>query len=87
MSKTPNKPIEHETRGYIIDEDNDFALKDISRAMNALALVFDESEHDVIEINGGDIASIFRVFSRSTKSIYDQADFANSAMVRARHLN
>lgn len=74
-------------RGYIIDEDDDYALQDLARAMGAVAMMLDDRENDMMELTGGDLASLLRIFGRCAQNIHDKADFANQANVKPRHLN
>lgn len=50
--------------GYVIDETNEYALRDISLALNELAIQFDRA--DIEDVSGGGLAALLRVFARAT---------------------
>ncbi|MGK2285084.1 hypothetical protein [Pedomonas sp. V897] len=76
-----------ETRGYIITEDADLALKDVAQGLSAIAQIMDEHGANVVDLTGADFAAIFRTFSRQAKAIYDDAAFANKVVARSRDLH
>lgn len=76
-----------ETRGYIITEDADLALKDVALGLDALASLCEERTGDMPEIPPSQWAGLIRTFSRQAKAIYDDAAFANRASATKRDLH
>lgn len=80
----PDFSAQFRTRGYIISEDNDFALRDVANALEAVGMLCEERQDDVPEMSRAMWGGLFRTFSRQVKAIHDQAAFANEAMARKR---
>lgn len=78
---------ESETRGYVITEDADFALKDVALGLDALAMLCEDRTGDMPDIPPDHWGGLLRTFSRQAKAIYDHATWANKAAVRPRDLN
>ena len=86
----PASPVaasQFKTRGYIITEDNDLALKDLGQALDAVATLCDERQDDLPEIPGEMWGALFRTFARQAQAIHRDAAFSNSAMAAPRDLN
>lgn len=87
MARVASKPdisAQFRTRGYIINEDNDFALGEIATAMIAMGSICEAAGHTMPELNGFDYAAIFRSFGRQIQHIHDAAPFTGEAMARKR---
>ena len=77
---------EVKTRGYVINEDGDYALRDLSLALDAVAELI-EGTGEKAEIPEGHLGALLRVFSRQAKAIAAEALFANHVMARPRSVN
>lgn len=83
-------PDEVESRGFIMDEDSEWALRDAKNGLAAVATLFDgytSEQVDPPEIPGCDMAALFRTFERSLAWVLDGQVFANQARVRTSGLN
>lgn len=81
-----HKAAEIETRGYVISEDSDHALKDLALALNAVGDLI-EAGGELHEVPEGHLGALFRTFARQVKAIHETAPFANRAMARPRSIN
>lgn len=80
----PDVAAQFRTRGYVITEDADLALKDLSEGLDAIATLVEERQGDVPEMSREMWAGLIRTFSRQAKSIRGEASYANEAMARTR---
>lgn len=80
------KAAETATRGYVISEDNDYALKDLALALYSMGEII-EGCGELPELPEANWGALFRTFGRQAKAIHETAAFANSAMARPRGLH
>lgn len=80
------KAAEFATRGYVITEDNDLALKDLALALDAVGEIT-EGGAELPEVTAASWGALFRTFARQAKAIHETAAFANEAMARPRGLH
>lgn len=73
-----------EMGGYLITEDNDLALKDLSNALEAVATLCDEGGNMLPDMPGEMWAGLLRTFARQATAIHHEAAFANHATARPR---
>jgi hypothetical protein len=78
-----HKAAEAATRGYVISEDNDLALKDLSLALYAVGEIIEQGG-DLPELPEANWGALFRTFARQAEAIHTDALFANQAMARPR---
>ncbi|MCB5423973.1 hypothetical protein H0274_01770 [Altererythrobacter sp. CC-YST694] len=79
--------VQISARGYVVDEDQDLALKDASTALMALALICDEAGDRFAELDGGDFAAIFRTFGRQIEQVRASAPYTLKCDARPRELH
>lgn len=81
----PNPAAQFETHGYIIDEEGDWALRDVANDLLGIAtLIEDRQEADVPEMTKQQWSGMLRTFSRTVKFVTDEAAFTNRATARKR---
>jgi len=81
---TPNPAAQFETRGYIIDEDSDWALRDVASGLSAIAALAVARDIALAELSGAQWGGLLRTFSRQVQSITNEAAFTNQATARKR---
>jgi hypothetical protein len=79
--------IKVKANGYLATEDQEYALADVGRAMNAVAELCESREGDLPELAPADLASLFRCFGRQVDAIRDTMGFAWGAEVTPREVN
>lgn len=80
----PNADAQFFATGYIVSEDNEFALRDLFEAQRAIADAYDQISHDgeKLDINGSEIGSILRSFSRLGQVLVDGAPYTCNAKAK-----
>ena len=82
---TPNAAAQFETRGYVVSEEADFALRDMAEALDGIALLCEERTDDMPELTKRQWAGILRTFGRQVQTIRADAGFTQKAMCEMRH--
>lgn len=73
--------------GYVVGENEQFALRDLARAMSAVGSMCDEMVHGMSEIPQEQMGSLFRVFARQVNAALDVAPFTWDAPARPPKVN
>lgn len=86
QTKAPNVKAQFQASGYILDEDSEFAMRDMFVAQSAVADLYDRisldgENHD---ITGEDVASVMRTFARIGQRLLAPAPITFDATARAR---
>jgi len=80
----PDAAAQFRVRGYVLSENDEFALRDLANGLDAIASLCDERTGDMPELPPSHWAGLLRTFSRTATRIAISAPFANNAMAQAR---
>lgn len=86
-NKAPDAAAQFKTRGYVISEDQEYALRDMFTAMEATAFAHDMDTAGAnlnYDLTGDQVAAMLRSFARLGRSLLSNAPFTNSATARPR---